>query len=430
MASIKLKIENDIDFREDQRVFSNIVHLAFNRFKDGLSEKDVRAYLRPLFEGVNSWFLQNAVKVGLQTFERFKNEKSIIFGGKWNLVQYLKKRIDKKIFKENRLSPIVIQGEKLRGGNRFFNFDLPNNEVTFKPSRKDHRTIKFCTPHRSQRETLIKLQELIDKGEATVTVTITKGYVILFFDDNLIKHKKLQDLKKNRVLGIDMNPNYLGISVLEFDKNDNFKVLHKEVIDLTLLTKKSKEASSSKKSKYFVNKLHHETIQNTYEIVKIADYWKCSKVVIEDLSMKHHDSNKGREYNRLTNNIWNRGLFSSKLESLSKLFGFELVKVNPAYSSFIGNVVYGNETTPDMVAASIEIGRRGYKKFFKGWFYPSIEDERIDEQWKQTLSGFKTWVEAFNEIKNSGVKYRVQLKDVVLNAVFSKIYGQRKLIRY
>ena len=375
-------------------------------------------------------FLQNAVKQGLYVFNRFKNEKKVIFGGKWNLVQYLKRRIDKENFKEKRLSPIVIQGEKSRGGNRFFDFDLPNDEVVYKHSRKDHRTIKFCTPHRSQRETLIKLQELCENKEATVTVTISKGYIILFFDDNLIKHKKLQNLKKERVLGIDMNPNYLGISVLEFDKNDNFKVLHKEVFDLTILTKKSKEASTSKKSKYNTNKLHHETIQNAYEIVKMVDYWKCSKVVVEDLSMKTRDSHKGREYNRLTNNVWNRSLFSNKLESLSKLFGFELVKVNPAYSSFIGNIVHGDENTPDMVAASIEIGRRGYKKFFKGWFYPSIEDDRIDEQWKQTLSGFKTWVSAYNEIKNSGVKYRVQLKDVVLNAVFSKTYSQQKLIRY
>ena len=57
---------------------------------------------------------------------------------------------------------------------------------------------------------------------------------------------------------------------------------------------------------------------------------------------------------------------------LSKLHGYEVVEINPCYTSQIGNIIYGNESTPDMVAASIEIARRGFKKFEKGWFYPDF----------------------------------------------------------
>ena len=53
------------------------------------------------------------------------------------------------------------------------------------------------------------------------------------------------------------------------------------------------------------------------------------------------------------------------------------------------------------------------KKFEKSWFYPNIRDERIDEQWKQTLSGFNNWKSAFQEIKKSKVKYRFLLQDYV-----------------
>lgn len=67
-------------------------------------------------------------------------------------------------------------------------------------------------------------------------------------------------MKANRVLGLDLNPNYIGLSIIEFDKNDEFKVLHKRVFDLTNLTKKSKEASSSKKSRYLTHKRMFETI--------------------------------------------------------------------------------------------------------------------------------------------------------------------------
>ena len=160
------------------------------------------------------------------------------------------------------------------------------------------------------------------------------------------------------------------------------------------------------------------------------NYWKCDKVVIEDLSIKSSDKKQGKYFNRLCNNIWNRNLFVNKLKSLSLLCNFSLVEVNPCYSSFIGNIMYGNKNTPDMVASSIEIARRGYRKFEKSWFYPNIKDERIDELWKQTLSGFDTWKSAFQEIKKSKVKYRFLLQDYVHNAVFSKFYSQKLLFKY
>ena len=47
---------------------------------------------------------------------------------------------------------------------------------------------------------------------------------------------------------------------------------------------------------------------------------------------------------------------------LSVIYVYELVEVNPVYSSFIGNLLYGSENTPDMIASSIEISRRGFKK--------------------------------------------------------------------
>ena len=81
-----------------------------------------------------------------------------------------------------------------------------------------------------------------------------------------------------------------------------------------------------------------------------------------------------------------------------------------------------------MVASSIEIARRGYKKFEKGWFYPNFNEssKKINEQWKQTLAGIKDWKEAHQKIKNSGLKYRVPLLDCIQNAVSSQICKQTK----
>lgn len=51
---------------------------------------------------------------------------------------------------------------------------------------------------------------------------------------------------------------------------------------------------------------------------------------------------------------------------LADIHRYELFEVNPAYSSIVGNLAYGNGDTPDTVAPAIEIARRAYKKFEKG----------------------------------------------------------------
>ena len=115
----------------------------------------------------------------------------------------------------------------------------------------------------------------------------------------------------------------------------------------------------------------------------------------------------------------------NKLKMLANIHNFNLVEVNPAYSSQVGNIAYGDENTPDMVAASIEIARRAYKKFDRGWFYPRFNIQFRDEQWKQTLGSVENWKELFRKIKESKLKYRFQLLDYIQNAVFSKNYMQK-----
>ena len=259
-----------------------------------------------------------------------------------------------------------------------------------------------------------------------VTVKFTDKRLYLTYDETLIYNEAYKGLKQTRILGIDMNPNYIGVSVIEFDKNDEFKVLHKEVFDLSALTKPSGEASNHKKSLYFTNKLKHETLAIAHRINRLVDYWKCGKLAIEDLSIKPSDKQKGKRLNRLCNNKWERSLFVNKLKMLAGIHKYELVEVNPAYSSIVGNFAYGDENTPDMIAASIEIARRAYKKFEKGWFYPRFNVSRLNEQWKQTLSGVKSWKDLFPKVKEAKMKYRFLLSDYVGNAVLSMGYKQRR----
>ena len=429
MKTIKLKIKNKINLTKELKEFNSIVRFSFNRFQEGLKEKEVRSLVNGLFKN-NCWFNQCAIKVGQQLFKKHK-DKHIIFGGKSLMVKYLKKLITKEEYQSKKLLPLNIQGEVCKKGNRLFNFDLVNSKLELKLSKKNHQEIEFYKPSKNLYTELSKIQELIENKQLTLTVSLNNEYIWLTFDESLLNlQEKFKDLKKARVLGIDLNPNYIGLSILEFNKNKQFKVLHKQVFDLSNLNITSKKSSKDKSSKYLTNKRKFELIQVCYEINKLINYWKCSKLCIEDLNIKSNNKGSGRTFNRLCNNVWNRNLVINKLKMLSVIYGYELVEVNPVYSSFIGNILYGSENTPDMIASSIEIGRRGYKKFSKGWFYPIFSIEHLNEQWKQTLSGIEDWKSAFKEIKKSKLKYRFQLQDYMLNAVFSKKYKQKKINLY
>ena len=422
MKTIKLKIMNNIDLNYELKTYNSVVHYAYNRFHDSsVKEKDVRSQVNNLFKGkLNSWLLQCAIKDGKAIQER-NNDKKVIFGGKSLYKRYLRKLINKEEFIKQKHLPISSQGEMLQKGNRMFDFHFDNQYLTFKISKDKHIDIQLGNIHRNLQKELNRLNELCYDKKATVSIKLNNDYIWITYDEQLLNNSmKFNCLKDNRVMGLDLNPNYIGLSVIEFDKKDTFKVLYKQAFELKSLTDKNVSK----------HKRQYELIKTCHTINGLINYWKCKKLSIEDLNIKSSDKGQGKTFNRLCNNAWDRTLISNKLLMLSNIYGYELVKVNPAYSSFIGNLVYGNSDTPDMIAASIEIARRGYKKYEKKWFYPVFNVERLDEQWKQTLTGVKDWKNAFLKIKNSKVKYRVLLNDVIQNAVFSKFNRKSKVISY
>ena len=423
MKTIKLKIMNTIDLNYELKTYNSVVHFAYNRFHDDISvkEKDVRSQVNQLFKGkLNSWLLQCAIKDGKSIQERHCNKK-VIFGGKLLYKRYLRKLISKEEFNKQRQLPLLSQGEMLHKGNRMFDFHFDNQLIVFKISKKKHIDIQLGKIHRSLQKELNKLNELCYDKKATVSIRLNNDYIWITYDEMLLNNStKFNELRDTRIMGLDLNPNYIGLSVIEFDKDNNFKVLYKQVFELKELTDKFLSK----------NKRRYEIIKICHTINGLINYWKCKKLSIEDLNIKSSDNGQGKNFNRLCNNVWDRTLVSNKLMMLSNIYGYELIKVNPAYSSFIGNLSYGDKTTPDMIASSMEIARRGYKKYEKKWFYPVFNIDCLDEQWKQTLTGVKDWKNAFLKIKNTKVKYRVLLNDIVQNAVFSKFNRKSKVITY
>lgn len=251
----------------------------------------------------------------------YKKLKEVLFGGRANLRRYLKGYITKDEFKANRLKPMLIAGETRHKGNRLFDLDVENNLIVFKPKKGIKIPIEFVCS-KKQKEELLKVQELCLRKEFSVAIGLSKDYVTFCYDEEKLNENRnfYLGLKENRVLGIDQNPNYIGLSIIEFNKNNEFKILHKQVFDLTRLTKKSGRSSDDKKSKYLVNKRKFETINIAYEIDKLAKHWNVGKIVVEDLCFENKLIGKAR--NRLCKNSWDRCLFENKLKMLSKLHGY------------------------------------------------------------------------------------------------------------
>ena len=424
MITLKLKFKtNELDIlKNDERIYSSIVRYSYNRFKEkSLSQTEIYQDLVSKFKDFPSHLITSAMREGKSIYSLNKN-KNVCFG---KLKQYNKKLISKEEYQSSRNRGFTSEGSstKIHHGNQYFKIDLNENKIIYKRSRNVHIDLNLYILNKRNRTLLTLLKESMQNSIDAVTFKIKDEYVFITFDESKINlNEKFQNLKSNRAIGLDLNPNYIGLSVLEFNKHDEFKVIHKQVFDLSALNITSKKFSEDKSSKYLTNKRKFELIQVCYEINKLMNYWKCSKLCIEDLNIKLSDKNHGRTFNRLCNNVWNRNLVLNKLKILSIIYCYELVEVNPAYSSFIGNLLYGNENTPDMIASSIEIARRGFKKFSKGWFYPIFSIEHLNEQWKQTLSGIEDWKSAFNKIKKSKMMYRFQLVDFISNAVFRKFY--------
>ena len=410
MKTIKLPIDaSDYSSLEnDERVYSSAVRFAFNRFQDGVAKKnDVYRKLVSTFK-LGSYLLNCANQEAEGIYKR-EGKKKVVFG---DMIRRCKSLITKEEYRASRNRGFTAEGERLRKGNRYFKFDIENNKVIYKRSKKEHIMLNLPKLKRKVREELLLVQAAMENKTMPVTVKYKNKNIYITFDEGLVSRKKQTGLFSNRILGIDLNPNYIGLSVLEFDKNDEFTVLHKEVYDLSLMQRQGK------------NKAKHELFEINHKIIRMASHYKCSKISIEELSITQSNKHKGKTFNKLCNNEWRRTTTVNNLRLLCNINGIELVEVNPAYSSFIGNCLYGNNTTPDMVASSIEIARRGYKKFSKGWFYPTYDSVAVSQTLNQgkeeVFDGCKSWVEAFNQIKNSKMRYRVQLNECL--CCFQRIY--------
>ena len=406
MKTISFKIsyeDSNHSVKNDERIYSSIVRYSLERFYENKDQISIRRDCMSKFN-FTSYLVTCALREAYGLYKRFKDqEKKIVFG---DFKRYLRNLISKEEYKESKNRGVYSEGDYMHYGNQLFQIDIKNYSVIYKRKRNEHIVLKLEEKLSDKRKRLLESIHLsmINK-ESPVSFRIRKDNLYITYNEVIIeKYKRFKNLKQNRILGLDLNPNYIGLSILEFNKEDNFKIIHKRVYDLSELNEESS-----------TNKVKYELQQIDNEILKLCKHYKVSKLVVEDLKFKKSNKFWSKKLNRLCKNKFRFSQIKSHLQTLCNTFGVEFIEINATYSSFIGNFCYGSFDTPDMVAASIELARRGYKKFQKERFYPSMLSlERIKEvlgnQWKEELKlNFNSWKKLFEKIKEAGLSIIIPL---------------------
>lgn len=330
---------------------------------------------------LDSWWKQSAVYEGKSissSFDELKkhsdNKIHLCFGGKNNQRDYQTKKITKQEYEDRRLHPLTSIGEKdsgtkRTGGNRKFKLSADLSYVSLKLKDK---TVKIYLPEKIHKKYKKLLNELVVHqviGDIPITykVSLDALYISVAVED--LYSVKKQDSIEDRILAIDMNPNYIGWSVVEWTSENEYKIIDAGVFSLkklndienTFIKKHIKNTSPERKK--ITNKRTYNIYEITHILMNICVHYRCSMFSFEKLDIKSEDCGRGKRYNKLVNNQWLRTPFVNNLKKLAQIFNIRIVEVAPEYSSFIGNFIFRDENLPDMCLASVELSRRCYEFF-------------------------------------------------------------------
>ena len=446
MQVLKLKYHADnkslLIIQDYIRQYSSVQHFVYNRIQECKSQKDIKQQIK-LLNNVNlldSWFIQCS-------FYDIPKVDKVIFGGKKNYFDRLKNNISKEQFKLKRLSAIYSIGEivnKSVKGNRKFHIEQDLENIIFKPNRKLNINLQLIGLNK-RKQILSKLYQKQERKEIKIAYKLDLEYIYIIFEESDIYNYETKFIK-NRVLSLDLNPNYIGWSIVDWKSESEFNVVKSGVYSIKKLNDKDFDlknkgySNESSKRKYISDKRNFETLQIVKNIVNKSIYYKCQIISIEDLNIKSKDLDKGKRLNKLVNNSWCRNTFVNNLTKHCNIHNIKLLKVKSEYSSFIGNFLYRSLNLPDMVLASIEIGRRGYE-FYNQYISKTKEIKKnivqpdlsmFNKLYIKSLEEFKLQptykdlIELYYFFKKSKLKYRLSIDS--FNLQFSSFYSNTSLI--
>jgi hypothetical protein len=398
MLTIKLPLKNKINITDYQKQYTNVVHYAYNRYKEGYKLSQIEKLVKQNMKNLNL-LDASLIKSACDKAKSLARKDKVIFGGKKNWKNYNKGLISKEQYKNNKLEPIVVRGSKQdHNGNRKFELNVDENQVIFKPKKGLKIIANFVDTR--QKEIIRQIQKFGELKEKGFTIGLNNNYVWICYDETILCDKKYKPLKQ-RIASIDLNPNYVSLVITQ-----NKNIIYKEIIGLKELNKE------------VTNKKKHEDFEVSKRLITTAKHYHCEYFVYEKLDIKSKNYNKGKRFNKLCNNDWRRKRIISNIVKRCNIVGIKPQEIIAQYSSFVGQIDNPNEC--DSIAAAIEIGRRALL-FVKKYHYNeniNIEGKivRIKEKlssvladrWKKKLNikDISTYFDLYNEIKKTKYSYR------------------------
>ena len=334
-------------------------------------------------------FLQNKIS-NLKYSLNYKQEKFDNLKLK-SYVFYKKYLSDKNIFKDKKYNHFDISGRKDAGSGNF----------VFKAKYKDTKKLIYKKPRSNKLETkdidyydievkLIdgsiiifkdiifkhhgdKLKNLLNKNIALAYKLIRKVdknnkiYYQIFLTFDLEYGKRLNESTETGTVALDFNNGHIDMT--DIDDKGNLK----KIKTIKYLTTGNKEENFQS-----LNKALNEVLKYAVIVHKT--------IVIEDLDLsksKNNSKYKEKILNRIFHNLpYSR--YKQLIEYKCLNNDLKLIKVNPAFTSFIGTIKYNNLKLNNHIKASYVIGRRGMGL-----------KERIPKEYKDLIpnntNNFKQW---------------------------------------
>jgi IS605 OrfB family transposase len=379
---------------------------AYKRLLEGHDRKTLKRDLQEPFE-LNSRYVDDAIMKAGSVLESSKelgnNPKKVIFGGRDLFKKLQNRHINGKEYQklktkwqEKRKGNLYSRGDKSKKGNLNTRIKVKENgtflRINVGERKYVYAKIEAGWKKNKNREEL--LQKIAESNiPYSVELKLKNGNIYAYFAIEE-EYPKIKITTDKGVIGIDVNAYPDNISWAEVDEKGN-------LISYGNIPMPELSSGSKDKREYF-------RWQYAHEIVKIAKE-KRKAIVIEELDIKEKGKRgdfSGRKSRRIRHSFSYKSLLS-KIKTLAKREGIEVIEVDPSYTSIIGMLKYSPQymITKDISAAYV-IARRGLGKEEK---IPNNYINFLNTLTVEELEELKKHVK--NTVKNKYLKKR-HLKEI------------------
>ena len=392
-----------------RRVQSAAIRTAYANAK-GLSETDLRDLVKSRHAGAeaDAWLLHCATREGLAK-RKLRPDGRMVFGGRKNLERRRDGLIHSEEWKALRLLPLVSLGDKAQAGNRHFRLSPDGLSCVLRVYGLAV-TLRLAEMNGKWGVLIRQVAALAAAGEINLTFRLGRKLEVTFDPMDLRKLPPGQTLrevkatdggprrgrpvlsskpqigkswptdvprpihpewkasvpaKAGRALGVDLNPNWIGLSVVE-NLGDATRLGETRIVDHALVRLDLPKDASDEAMR--------ETLAAVCaRAIGLARKHGAGLIVLEKGLGKLRSGGRNKALNR-TINGWARTVFAAMLARKTRLAGLGVIEVWGGYSTTLGNLAF---EAPDACASACEIARRGLA---------------LSSGMKELLPAFEPWV--------------------------------------